>query len=163
MPAFRSTNGKWIIVDSEDWPAVRRFRWHVSFYPDGRVCGVATTIYGKDVALSHFLLGTTPQVGAVADHVDGNAADNRQRNLRWCNRRQNNQNKRPRSGNTSGVTGVSFYEKTGGWRARIKNGEGQDLARIFSTKEAAIAQRLAWEKEYFGEFAPSLCRKTVSA
>jgi len=63
------------------------------------------------------------------DHVDGIKSNNRFHNLREANKSQNMQNqKKARSGNTSGLLGVGWHKTAKKWRARIVvNGDVKSL------------------------------------
>lgn len=42
------------------------------------------------------------------------------------------------------------------WRAQIYLGKDKHIEKTFRSQQAAIEQRLRWEIEYFGEFAPQI-------
>lgn len=72
------------------------------------------------------------------DHIDGNRLNNSLANLRDIKAVFNRQNqRRPKSNNSSGFLGVSLCAKTGRWLAHISlNGQAKHLGR-FETKELA--------------------------
>lgn len=80
------------------------------------------------------------------DHIDRNRLNNRLSNLRWCSRQQNNQNRKKQSSNTSGITGVRFYQ--GKWWSRWSINNKLTEAR-FDTKEEAIEHRLKMAVQYY--------------
>lgn len=60
------------------------------------------------------------------DHINGNPADNRLANLRVVTNRINSQNqRRPRSDNSTGFLGVSFDKRRGKFAARIRVPDGK--------------------------------------
>lgn len=60
------------------------------------------------------------------DHINGNPADNRLSNLRVVTNRVNSQNQRkPRSDNTTGFLGVSLDKRRGKFCARIRVPDGK--------------------------------------
>ena len=84
------------------------------------------------------------------DHHDGERANNSVENLRWCNLKENQQNRTMNKNNTSGFKGVTFFR--GKWRGDITiNGEKIYLG-LFDTPEEAGAVRAARANELFGEF-----------
>lgn len=71
------------------------------------------------------------------DHINGVRDDNRLSNLRLADRFINTQNVSIRSDSRSGFMGVSFYKRTGKWKAQIK-ALGRTLGLgYFSTPEEA--------------------------
>lgn len=75
------------------------------------------------------------------DHIDGNRSNNRISNLREVTRKQNSCNRKRRSDNTSGATGVRFSRGT--WKVRIHRNGRECHVGSFKSKEEAIA---AWRK-----------------
>jgi hypothetical protein len=73
------------------------------------------------------------------DHINGKRADNRLSNLRLATCAEQRQNSALRMDSTSGLLGVSWYRRTGKWRAGIKvRGRYYHLG-CFSTRELAYA------------------------
>ena len=88
------------------------------------------------------------------DHIDKNEFNNLRSNIRECSHQQNDFNRGLYKNNKSGVTGVSWIEKSQRWIARIMvNGKNIHIGS-FLNKEDAIVARLKAELEYFKEFAP---------
>lgn len=82
------------------------------------------------------------------DHINGDRADNRIRNLRSVTRRGNSLNRKRNSNNSSGVCGVSFHKHSRRWAACIIiNGKNVWLGR-FKTIDEAVAVRKAAEREH---------------
>lgn len=88
------------------------------------------------------------------DHINGDPFDNRLSNLRLATGSQNNYNQRRNSRNISGFKGVSYFSKTGQWRAAINIGKRhrKHLGLYATPEEAAIVYRRA-AAELYGEFA----------
>jgi len=57
--------------------------------------------------------------GYEVDHINGQRDDNRLENLRLVTRKENMQNAKRYSTNTSGVTGVSWSKSKNKWRAYV--------------------------------------------
>lgn len=87
------------------------------------------------------------------DHRDGNPINNRLDNLRLCEKSQNGKNLAQSKSNTSGQTGVSWFDLRSKWRARITvDGRDRHLG-LFDSFDDAVAARINAEKKYHGEFA----------
>jgi hypothetical protein len=76
-------------------------------------------------------------VGFEVDHINGNKLDNRRANLRLASHRQNCQNQRVYTRNTSGFRGVVYCRRTGRWRAKVVSAGRCHSAGYHSTAEQA--------------------------
>lgn len=87
--------------------------------------------------------GPIPE-GMQIDHINGVRNDNRIGNLRLATRLQNSQNRKKRTDNSSGATGVTYNKSTGFWVARIGiDGERVYLGSYRSKEEAQEVRRQA--------------------
>lgn len=105
------TQGKFAIVDDEDFDFVNSFHWH--FCPDG----YAVRNHKKTckVYLHHVLIGY-PLNKKQTDHINGDRLDNRKENLRILTNRGNCQNRHIKG---KGVVGVHKTGKKGFWKSEI--------------------------------------------
>lgn len=86
------------------------------------------------------------------DHKDGNPSNNIWSNLRSCTHKENLQNTKINTLNTSGYKGVSLYEN-GKYRAYINiDGSFKSLGYFWDIEEANTAAKSA-RAEHFKEFA----------
>lgn len=117
--------------------------------------GRLQTIFKGKSYLNHRLIylyhyGDIP---TYIDHIDRNPLNNRIENLRPSTRSQNGINANLRTDNISSLKGISFFKKTGKFRAQIKfEGRKFHLGYYFTKEEAAKAYNQA-ATQYFGEFA----------
>lgn len=89
------------------------------------------------------------------DHLDGDRANNKWKNLRSDNGRGNRKNKKLTAQNTSGLKGACLCRRTGLWRSTIRaDGIWHWLGR-FPTKEEAHAVYLQAAAQLHGKFANS--------
>lgn len=79
------------------------------------------------------------------DHINGVRDDNRISNLRSATKIENGRNQKKSTKNTSGVTGVYWWEKGGTWRAQIGIAGEKVYLGSFETKVEAIAARKSAE------------------
>ena len=75
--------------------------------------------------------------------------------VRKATDKENSTNRKIRTDNTSGVTGVSFHKRSGKWWAFVVNDQKKVVSLgYFTDKNNAIVARLNGEIKYYGEFAP---------
>lgn len=151
MKTIPLSQGKYAIVDDEDFPAVSRFKWsavkdkmtfyaHRQFKIDGR---------RKVVKMHSFILGCSDLV----DHKDGDGLNNRRCNLRLCTPHQNGTNRRKQLNTSSRFKGVAKIDRDGGYSCTIgKDGKKFWIGTFKSEEDAAIAYNVAAQL-FFGEFA----------
>ena len=87
------------------------------------------------------------------DHKDRNSLNNHLSNLRWCTRKENDQNRSKRKNTSSVYKGVHFDKSNNKWRVYIKhNDQRKNLGYYVDESEAGRAyDRKA--SEIFREFA----------
>lgn len=91
----------------------------------------------------------------MLDHINGDRTDNRLENLRPVTKRENNMNKKIRSDNTTGITGVRWHEQRQKWNARIAlDGKERSLGMYEKMEDAKMA-RLKAELIFFKEYGPN--------
>jgi hypothetical protein len=103
-------------------------------YRVGRIDGVKFYAHRVVYAMLH---GAWPE---QIDHDNRDRGDNRPRNLKAAGPVANSRNQPMRSGNTSGVTGVSWDSHRGRWSARIGHAH---LGRFDDFDAAVCARRSA--------------------
>lgn len=135
------TQGKFAIVDSEDYEAVMAAGpWNA--YKDGNNWYAKKHIViGRDekgwqvrrsLRLHQFLTDFP-----MTDHINRNGLDNRRVNLRTATRELNASNRRMRKDNQSGYVGVSYYRRYGRWVAHSK---GVTIGYYKTPEDAAEAR-----------------------
>lgn len=96
----------------------------------------------------------TQSPGQCVDHINKNKAGNRKKNLRCCERSENDRNRSLYSCNTSGVAGVYFDKQRKKWVASITYNHKKVYLGRYAVKEEAILARLTKEVELYKEFSP---------
>jgi len=146
------TQGFVAAIDAADLPLAEGFNWYALAQRHG-VYAVRTEQAGgkQRMVLMHRALLAAPAEMHV-DHISGDGLDNRQANLRLATRAQNSQNQGLSRLNTSGLKGVSWCKRDGGWSATIgAGGKSQYLGR-HDTAELAHAAYCEASKRLHGEF-----------
>lgn len=144
---YTVNSNKEFYFDLEDYDKIKQYTWSEK---NGYV---KTTKYNKEILLHRLILGLSPQDLLIVDHIGHNTLDNRKINLRITNHNGNLKNKSLSKNNTSGVTGVSWEEKSNKWHSYIwNNGKCIHIGRFTKFDDAVKARKQAEEK-YFGKYS----------
>lgn len=116
MKKIPLTQGKFAIVDNEDFYELSRYKWHFnSGYAVRSIYDKSENGRQKVIAMHRVIAGTQP--GMDTDHINHDKLDNRRSNLRACSSSENQQNRRFQVGR-SGFYGV--YKNGSGWVVRMR-------------------------------------------
>jgi hypothetical protein len=149
------TRGLVAIVDAEDAAQVLDMgRWYADVKPHTTYAAKGIRRGGpgggpQDTVYMHQVIA-----GArLVDHINSDGLDNRRVNLRPATNRQNQQNTRRRSDNTSGYKGVHWHALRGRWRAEITTDSRRIHLGLFDDPIQAARAYDEAANRYFGEFA----------
>lgn len=144
------TQGKYAIVDDEDFEELNRYKWYAhkdknTFYAMRHVTKEEAKKEGRStrdttIYMHQQILGK--KEGYQIDHVNGNGSDNRRKNLRYVTNRQNAQNRHINK--SSQYPGVSWHKQSQKWRMRIRiNGKEIHLGLFTNEYDAFLAYKNA--------------------
>lgn len=128
---LKTTWGRTILVDDEDYPLLSRYKWYQTetklktrIYTE-----IYTHIDNKTIHIGRMIMN--PPEGLVVDHINGDRFDNRKGNLRVVTQSENKLNHHyPQS---SPYPGVSWHRRVKKFQAYWKN---KYLGYFNSEKEA---------------------------
>lgn len=132
------TQGRFTIVDDEDYDILSKYKWHalktkMTFYAarHGKAKEKGKYIY------MHREVIKCP-LGKEIDHINGDGLNNTRNNLRAVTHSENMQNQtKLRSNNRTGIARVYWCKDTKKWRAGItRNGKRLELGRFINILEA---------------------------
>jgi len=162
MKTIPLSQGKFAIVDDEDFDRVNVYKWTWTKRSNDSGEGYALRTFGprkqrKREMLHNFIMKI--EVGTIrADHKNGNGLDNRKENLRLSTQQQNLRNRSHDPLAKSGFRGVYFKKNVSKpWysRIRVEGKKNIHLGYFITPEEAAKAFDQA-AKLYFGEFCGKL-------
>lgn len=158
MKEIKLTQGKFALVDDEDFDELNKFNW---FYCRGYGFRNSSRLNGPTRLIPmHRVIMNTPK-GMFTDHRDHNGLNNQKNNLRICNHAQNMANRRKQvNGITSKFKGVVVLNSRSGlnksYRTYIEI-NGKKITKSFPfTHDGEIAAAKHYNelaKKHFGEFA----------
>lgn len=155
------TQGKFAIVDNEDFKRLSTYKWQVKL--DKHVWYARAFSAMKDgkrewLSMHRIILGLTKGDKQQSDHINHNGLDNRRCNLRICTCGQNLQNQRPQIKNkTSKYKGVSWRRDRKFWTAKIQLNKKRISAGNYQSEIDAAKAYNQKAMELFGDFACLNC------
>lgn len=144
------TNGKYALVDDEDWEQLSQYKWsHQNGY------AIRSKRISKDKVIQfkmHREIMNAPNDYFV-DHINGDGLDNRRNNLRLCTNQQNQYNSKKSVKNTSGYKGIHWRKNRNSWVVRVSaDGVRHFIGMYKDINDAIVARNIAM-KRLQGEFA----------
>jgi hypothetical protein len=136
------------LINDCDLDLINRHNWFV--INDGHNPYACSKKNGMHIRMHRLIVNA--REGQIVDHINGNTLDNRRENLRIVSASQNAINRRKRSDNKSGVTGVHFSKAHNRWFACINIDKKKQNIGLFKTMEEAVAARKEKEKEVYGDY-----------
>jgi len=146
---IRLTQGKFAIVDCEDYDLLSRYKWCAA--KDSSTYYAVRSRRGKQVRMHREIMKVPKHL--VCDHINHNGLDNRRNNLRTCTRQQNTHNQKPRKTGTSKYKGVDWNKRQRKWRARIYYKSRCHYLGYFNNEIDAALSYDRKARQLFKEFA----------
>jgi len=117
MKRISLTQGKFAIVDDEDYEWLNRWKWCAHKNSNHYYVARSTSRKSgkKSIKMHRLILGLKLNDGKISDHRNTNALDNRRCNLRECTISENTRNQSKRKGKK--YKGIYFHKGTQRWAA----------------------------------------------
>lgn len=157
MKEISLTQGKFAIIDDEDFELVSKYKWYAQLAANGFWYAVSSK--HPQIQMHRLILGLKPGDGEQVDHANRNSLDNQRCNIRLCTPSQNMANTKKYSGGRADFWGLNSKYKgvsrnrPGKWHVQIQvNGKTIHLGSYSDEMVAAQVYDDA-ARDYFGEFA----------
>jgi len=152
MKQIPLTQGKFALVDNEDYERVNQYKWHLRHNRRTQY-GIRTIwVKGKfkKIFMHNFIMNFS---SSKVDHRDCDGLNNQKSNLRFATKSQNNMNQRKRIGCTSRYKGICWRNDCKKWRVQVVlHGKLIYSNHFLSERNAARAYDVV-AKKHFGKFA----------
>lgn len=145
MKRIPLTQGKFAIVDDEDYEGLMQWKWYAQRNRPAR-------LENNKTVFMYRVINKTPD-GMYTDHINGNPLDNQKINLRSVTYVQNSVNRKGRTNTFSKYKGVYWCKKRKKWVARLISNK---KTIFFSRFKSEILAAKAYNKaaiELHGEYA----------
>jgi len=157
MKKIKLTQGKYTIVDDEDYDWLNQWKWYAKKYRNNTfyACRWSLKKNGKrcHIRMHRLVLGLGIEDSRQCDHHDHDALNNRRCNLRACSNAQNQYNQKKRTIGTSKYKGVSYHKGARKWSARIQANKSRCFLGLFETEDNAAIAYNKMANVLHGEFA----------
>lgn len=153
MKKIKLTQGKYALVDDEDFKKVNQHRWCAN-YRNGywyAVRSIKKSNGKQTLQYMHRFIMNTPKK-METDHRNHNGFDNQRYNLRTCTRSDNQHNRQMQQG-LSKYKGVVWMKGKKKWRTLIGLHKKRIHLGYFADEIAAAKAYDKKARELFGEFA----------
>ena len=152
------SQGKFAIVDPEDYERLNQYKWHAQKDGGGGSCYALSYLprngrRKRKKKRMHRMVIEIPE-GFYCDHINQNGLDNRKANLRPATWSQNLWNrKKYNRPSSSKFKGVEWVKDRGCWRAMIQANRKKIYVGYFRDEIDAARAYDAAARKYHGEFA----------
>ena len=152
MKQIKLTQGKYALVDDQDYKWLNQWNWCVN--SNNYVMRVKTIKKKRETITLHRLIMNAPK-GMQVDHKNANRLDNQRDNLRLATHSQNCSYRKSSTKPASGYRGVTKYQKKNElkWIARIEVNGRKKYLGIYNTPELAAKVYDTYAEALYGKFS----------
>lgn len=149
MKKIPLSQGKFALVDDEDFEFLNQFKWHLNN------SGYAKTNSSINKKPIHFLMHRLvfwALNGEILDHKNRDKLDNRKENLRVVSHKQNQINRGPHKNNKLQIKGVVQRGPKCFRAYSYTKDKKQITLGHYKTVKEAIYARIAFERQEYGDY-----------
>ncbi len=151
MKEIELSQGLFAKIDDRDYERVSTKKWHAIWGNSSKNYYAICNIHDENgkkttISMHRFILNASK--GDIIDHFDHDGLNNQRSNITIGTSSFNSRNKRIRSDNKSGFTGVVWDSFKKNWRANIKYKDKSIYLGNFEKKECAIEARKKANEKY---------------
>lgn len=147
MKLIPLSNGGHTIVDDKDFKKFSKHKWYKwRRSKDRTYYAIGSSGPFRHKKLHALILGDAVE----RDHRDGNGLNNQRKNLRPCDKQQNQRNRKAQKNNKLGLKGV--IRRSNKFQAVIHVNRKQEYIGIFKTPQMASRAYQKRARQLFGEF-----------
>lgn len=154
MKLMPLTQGKFAMVDDEDFDYLSQWKWGISkgYATRKSYLGFIDGKHKRGFFSMHRVINKT-LVGMDTDHINGDRLDNRKENLRSATRTENIFNRPKHKNSRSGYKGVNWRKDLKKWRAEIQFNGIRKTIGFFENIDDAVKAYDECAIQYHGKFA----------
>ena len=154
MKKIPLTQGKFALVDDDDFEYLNQWKWHSQNGYAVRELYIGGGRKNKKVIniFMHRVVNRTLE-HLNTDHIDGNRLNNRKENLRSCTASQNLYNRGAAKGSASKFKGVVRSKTAKKWVAQARLNGKMHYIGTYKTEKAAAQAYNMYTAKVHGEFA----------
>lgn len=147
------TQGKFALIDDEDYSIISLFKWCANKDKDDYYAHTKICFPNEKICIKMSRLIANAPTDKQVDHRNHNTLDNRKQNLRICTNQQNSMNRKAYKNTSSKYKGVHFTKTTNKWKAEIYISGKKIHIGYFHEEDAAAQAYNFMAHKYHGEFA----------
>ena len=144
------TQGKFTLVDDEDYEKIRNIKFCV--HQSRNTCYAVFRISKGKMCYLHRLIMKLKK-NEMCDHINGDGLDNRRLNLRIVNNSQNQMNSIKRIIKSSQYIGVSWHNESKKWQSKIQFNHCLHYLGVFTDEMDAAKAYYEAARKLGGEYA----------
>ena len=158
MKLIPLTQGKFAMVDDEDFEYINQFKWCAvkdgnTYYATRHIRLIINNRRQIEMRMHRDVMGCKYKDGKQVDHEDRDGLNCQRYNLRFSTHSQNMANRQPKKNGTSKYLGLSFDKRKKSWEVKIQHNKKSIRLGYFKNEADGAKAYNEKAKELHGKFA----------